>query len=332
MDYSHLVKQLAKSNPLRSAPMTRRDALKGIGATAAATGMASMLPGMARAAERELTMLTWDGYVDNRVLDTFTERHKINVKYELHTSDPDSVNKLRAGQTKIWDIINLNNPWAREIMWPEKLIVELPRDRFEPYFEKMLPMFKPPYKWAMSLDEQHLLGQMHAVRVVEVPDPQRLIQLAGQLENAEADRVALLAVERMLVDRIGQHLQRLELIERQIDGLEAPEENEGTLTGAWDLVLMPARQRGTALLRQTGALVNGTYRLEGGWSGSLQGTLVNRKVFLVRIDSKLGKSMELEGYLSDDGKRIRGTWLDYELAGGDGATGQWTALRQTDSD
>jgi len=171
-----------------------------------------------------------------------------------------------------------------------------------------------------------------AVREEEVPDPQRLIQLAGQLESAEADRVALLAVERMLVDRIGQHLQRLELIERQIDGLEAPEENEGTLTGAWDLVLMPARQRGTALLRQTGALVNGTYRLEGGWSGSLQGTLVNRKVFLVRIDSKLGKSMELEGYLSDDGKRIRGTWLDYELAGGVGATGQWTALRQSDSD
>lgn len=171
-----------------------------------------------------------------------------------------------------------------------------------------------------------------AVREEEFPDPQRLIQLAGQLESAEADRVALLAVERMLVDRIGQHLQRLELIERQIDGLEAPEENEGTLTGAWDLVLMPARQRGTALLRQTGALVNGTYRLEGGWSGSLQGTLVNRKVFLVRIDSKLGKSMELEGYLSDDGKRIRGTWLDYELAGGDGATGQWTALRQNDSD
>ncbi len=157
MDYSRLVKQLAHSNPLRHAPMNRRDALKGIGATAAAAGMASMMPPSAQAA-RELTMLTWDGYVDTRVLDTFTDRHKTNVKYELHTSDPDSVNKLRAGQTNIWDIINLNNPWAREIMWPENLIVELPRERFDPYFEKMLPMFKPPYKWAMSQDEAHLLG------------------------------------------------------------------------------------------------------------------------------------------------------------------------------
>jgi spermidine/putrescine transport system substrate-binding protein len=158
MDYSRLVKQLANSDPLRSMPMTRRDALKGMGTAAAAAGMASMMPGMGHAATRELTMLTWDGYVDTRVLDTFTERHDTAVKYELHTSDPDSVNKLRAGQTNIWDIINLNNPWAREIMWPEGLIVELPRERFDPYFEAMLPMFKPPYKWAMSADEEHLLG------------------------------------------------------------------------------------------------------------------------------------------------------------------------------
>ena len=43
-------------------------------------------------------------------------------------------------------------------MWPEGLIIELDRDRFDPYFEAMLPMFQPPYKWAMSLDNEHLLG------------------------------------------------------------------------------------------------------------------------------------------------------------------------------
>ncbi|MDH3691246.1 MAG: PotD/PotF family extracellular solute-binding protein, partial [Gammaproteobacteria bacterium] len=137
-----------------------RDFLKkmAVSGLAVGTGAAStMWSGSAQAA-RELRMLTWDGYVDPRVIDTFTERHGIQVSYELHTSDPDSVNKLRAGQTEIWDIINLNNPWAREMMWPEDLIVELPRDRFEPYFDKMLPMFKSPYHWAMSLDGEHLLG------------------------------------------------------------------------------------------------------------------------------------------------------------------------------
>ena len=43
-------------------------------------------------------------------------------------------------------------------MWPEGLIIELDRARFDPYFEAMLPMFQPPYKWAMSLDNEHLLG------------------------------------------------------------------------------------------------------------------------------------------------------------------------------
>ncbi len=171
-----------------------------------------------------------------------------------------------------------------------------------------------------------------AVREVESPEPQRVIRLASQLERAEADRAALLVAQRVLVDRISEHLQRLELFEQQLDNLEARDESKGALTGTWDLVLMPTRQRGTATLRQTGALINGTYRLEGGWSGSLQGTLVNRKVFLVRIDSKLGKSMELEGYLSSDGTQIRGSWLNYELAGGEGATGQWSAQRQAHSD
>ena len=107
---------------------------------------AALSTGRAQAADN-LAMLTWDGYVDPRVLDGFTDQYDTGIDYELHTSDPDSVNKLRAGETAIWDIINLNNPWAREMMWPEGLIVELDRARFDPYFEAMLPMFQPPYKW-----------------------------------------------------------------------------------------------------------------------------------------------------------------------------------------
>ena len=40
--------------------------------------------------------------------------------------------------------------------------------------------------------------------------------------------------------------------------------------GTWELALMPIDHRGTARLVQSGALVSGTYELEGGWSGSLQ--------------------------------------------------------------
>jgi hypothetical protein len=160
-------------------------------------------------------------------------------------------------------------------------------------------------------------------------DFRRLTQVVSQLEELESEREALLRTQRLVVDRIAQHLQRLELFQVQLDVLEAREDPEtGVLTGTWDLVLMPGEQRGTVLLQQTGALVNGTYELQGGWSGSLQGTLVNRKVFLVRIDSKLGKSMELEGFLSGDGNLVRGSWLNYALEGNAGSTGQWSARRR----
>jgi hypothetical protein len=135
--------------------------------------------------------------------------------------------------------------------------------------------------------------------------------------------------ERVLVDRIRDRLRRVALLEQQLLELQDREgQAAGALSGVWDLVLLPINQRGSCVLRQVGTLVNGTYRFDGGFTGSLQGTLVNRKVFLVRIDSKLGRSMELEGHLATDGTRITGSWLNYELAGGDGATGQWTAVRR----
>lgn len=43
-------------------------------------------------------------------------------------------------------------------MFPEGLIKPLPRNEFEPYFEKMLPEFKPPYRWAMDTSGEELLG------------------------------------------------------------------------------------------------------------------------------------------------------------------------------
>jgi spermidine/putrescine transport system substrate-binding protein len=68
------------------------------------------------------------------------------------------INRLRAGEINVWDLINVNNPWARKIMAPEKLIKPLDRAKFEPYFEKMMPQFKPPYKWAMDDAGKDLLG------------------------------------------------------------------------------------------------------------------------------------------------------------------------------
>lgn len=137
---------------------SRRNFLKTTGAFAAAYSMGAF-PNLARAArEKELNIYCWEGYNSDDVLDPFRREFDATVRAEGLTSDPDAVNRLRAGETKIWDLINVNNPWAREMMWPEGLILDLPRDRFEPFFAKMMPAFHPPYPWAMDKTGEHLLG------------------------------------------------------------------------------------------------------------------------------------------------------------------------------
>jgi spermidine/putrescine transport system substrate-binding protein len=138
---------------------SRRQVLKTGGAMAAVAAADSMLGRSALAArEKELNILCWEGYNSAQVLDPFRSEKAATVKAESLTNDPTMINRLRAGETNVWDLINVNNPWARKVMYPEGLIKPLDRAHFEPYFEKMLPAFKPPYRWAMSDDGKELLG------------------------------------------------------------------------------------------------------------------------------------------------------------------------------
>ncbi|WP_409420180.1 PotD/PotF family extracellular solute-binding protein [Pseudaeromonas sp. ZJS20] len=143
-------------------PMSRRSMMKllGAGALAAATPFGLSRQALAAGREKNLNILCWEGYNSADVLDPYRKLRGADVKAESATNDPTMINRLRAGENKIWDLINVNNPWARKILWPEHLIKPLDRAKFEPYFDKMLPIFKPPYSWAMSDDGQDLLGMV----------------------------------------------------------------------------------------------------------------------------------------------------------------------------
>ncbi len=123
----------------------------------------------------------------------------------------------------------------------------------------------------------------------------------------------------MRIDILGERIGRLRKT--------LPSDNE-SLTGAWDVSYLPSGDKGVFSLRQSGTLLVGEYTLEGGWKGSLQGTFVDGKVLLHRIDSKLGRSSDLEGSLAPDGRTIRGTWQSFILSGGQPTSGQWVARKR----
>jgi hypothetical protein len=81
-------------------------------------------------------------------------------------------------------------------------------------------------------------------------------------------------------------------------------------------------------IRQSGTIISGEYQQEGGWRGSLQGTLVNNKVVLHRIDSKLGSSSDLEATVSTDLKSLKGSWQSRVLSDGLPSTGTWTGRKR----
>lgn len=123
---------------------TRLNRRQFVGRTAAMAGLAAagpLSPAFAMRADR-MNILCWEGYNSDQVLGPFRSANPdATVRAESGTSDPDMINKLRAGETSVWDLINVNQPWARDQLYPEGLIKPLNKDRFMPYFEKMLPEF-----------------------------------------------------------------------------------------------------------------------------------------------------------------------------------------------
>lgn len=137
--------------------LNRRQFAKCVGAAA---GFAAFGPaGKAFAArDQEMNILCWEGYNTDNVLGPFRKAFPgVTTRAESGTSDPDMINKLRAGELKVWDLINVNQPWARQQLFPEKLIKPLNKERFLPYFAKMSPEFTAPYPLAFA-DSGELIG------------------------------------------------------------------------------------------------------------------------------------------------------------------------------
>lgn len=131
---------------------------------------------------------------------------------------------------------------------------------------------------------------------------------------------------RELRQRLVDRAQRMVLLGEQRDALAGTPRASDPLSGEWLLQLLPTGQRGSMKLRLDGTLVQGSYGLDGGFSGSLRGTFVAGKVMLERIDSERGFDAVFEGRLLTDG-RLAGAWRTTRLDGANYGGGDWTANR-----
>ncbi len=154
-------------------------------------------------------------------------------------------------------------------------------------------------------------------------------QKEKELLEAESTEKAREDEGRRLREEIRGARERITLLWQKIVSLQdsLPAQKD-SVTGVWDITMLPGGDRGVFALFQSGTIVTGQYVLDGPFQGSLEGTLVDRKLLLHRIDARLGRSMDLTAFLSPDGRALRGTWENYDLANGQARAGSWAATRR----
>ncbi|NIQ37846.1 MAG: twin-arginine translocation signal domain-containing protein [Proteobacteria bacterium] len=157
----------------KSKDMNRRDFLKKVG-WAGAAGLGSIALGRRAWAAKDieggqevfqvgeeekggtLNLFVWNGYDADGVLNPFRKRYDCKINVELLTDDPDAIMKLKAGATRQFNILVLNNVWSRG-MYKDGLIKPLDIETFKPYFKFFPSRFQWPYEWAMA-EDGNLLG------------------------------------------------------------------------------------------------------------------------------------------------------------------------------
>lgn len=158
---------------------------------------------------------------------------------------------------------------------------------------------------------------------------EELDDLEDRISDAEG-RVKILGDRgRSLRLRIGARRQRLAALGLRTDQLlrMLPAATD-SLTGVWDVRFIPTRENGVFTIFQNGTLLAGEYVLDGGWHGSLQGTVVGGKVFLERIDAVKGRFADLSGRIDSVGLGIRGTWRERDLTANRATEGSFVASKR----
>jgi hypothetical protein len=146
--------------------------------------------------------------------------------------------------------------------------------------------------------------------------------------DSEQDVRSLLEKRRLLADKILERKRSIGMLEAELTSRKPAD----AISGRWTVSIDPGDQRGVFRMTLDGTLVSGDYTLDGGYSGSLRGTLINDRLRLERVDSKLGFVAVYIGRLMRDANTLGGTWESTSFGSGGPGSGRWQAVREEEKE
>lgn len=156
--------------------------------------------------------------------------------------------------------------------------------------------------------------------------PEEILRREDAVALAEGEVRTLLDRRRIVVERIVERRRNVALLDAELRGKSrSAAAQQDLLSGRWNVSMDPGEQRGVFRMALDGTIVSGDYTLEGGFTGSLRGTLVGDRLRLERVDSQLGFVGIFYGRLARDGSSLAGTWESTTFGAGAAGAGRWRA-------
>ena len=158
--------------------------------------------------------------------------------------------------------------------------------------------------------------------------PDEIARREDAVSDSEQEARSLLEKRRLLADRVVERRRSIVALEGELQTRKPSD----AVSGRWSVLLDPGAQRGVFRMTLDGTIVSGEYTLDGGYSGSLRGTLVADRLRLERVDSSLGFATIFYGRVAHDASSIAGTWEGTTFGTGVSGAGIWKAIREEEAE
>ena len=105
---------------------------------------------------KTLNILCWAGYDDPCFVKDFETRFGCTVVGKSFESDMQASNRICNEHR--WDLVNINNPYVSEILFPKGKILPLDTNRFSEHDDRLFPQYRDFFSCSLSQDGQSTLG------------------------------------------------------------------------------------------------------------------------------------------------------------------------------